>query len=261
MWRLVPALVAEMGSAYPELIRAEAIIKETLRLEETRFRQTLERGLKLLDEETGAARQRPGALRRGRLQALRHLRLPRRPHPGHPARPGPQARQRRLRQRPWRASAPRRARPGPAPARRRRSRSGSICARRSAPRISWAMPPRSPKARSWGWSRTASRSTMPRPGMRSPSSPTRLPSTGNPAGRWATAASSSAPMGSRSPSTIPRRSWATCSCITAGSGRAGSRWAMRWRCGSTASAGRGCAPITPPPICCMRRCAGGSAPM
>jgi len=51
MWRLVPALVAEMGSAYPELIRAEAIIKETLRLEETRFRQTLERGLKLLDEE------------------------------------------------------------------------------------------------------------------------------------------------------------------------------------------------------------------
>ncbi len=40
-----------MGSAYPELIRAEAIIKETLRLEETRFRQTLERGLKLLDEE------------------------------------------------------------------------------------------------------------------------------------------------------------------------------------------------------------------
>ncbi len=52
MWRLVPALVAEMGQAYPELVRAQAIITETLRLEETRFRQTLERGLRLLDEET-----------------------------------------------------------------------------------------------------------------------------------------------------------------------------------------------------------------
>ncbi len=52
MWRLVPALTAEMGQAYPELVRAQAIITETLRLEETRFRQTLERGLKLLDEET-----------------------------------------------------------------------------------------------------------------------------------------------------------------------------------------------------------------
>jgi alanyl-tRNA synthetase len=63
MWRLVPALVGEMGSAYPELIRAEAIIKETLRLEETRFRQTLERGLKLLDEELarlGSGQELPG---------------------------------------------------------------------------------------------------------------------------------------------------------------------------------------------------------
>ena len=52
MWRLVPVLAAEMGQAYPELLRAEAIIAETLRLEETRFRQTLERGLRLLEEET-----------------------------------------------------------------------------------------------------------------------------------------------------------------------------------------------------------------
>ncbi len=52
MWRLVPVLAAEMGQAYPELLRAEAIIGETLRLEETRFRQTLERGLRLLEEET-----------------------------------------------------------------------------------------------------------------------------------------------------------------------------------------------------------------
>jgi alanyl-tRNA synthetase len=52
MHRLVPALVAEMGAAYPELVRAQPLIEATLRQEETRFRQTLERGLKLLDEAT-----------------------------------------------------------------------------------------------------------------------------------------------------------------------------------------------------------------
>jgi alanyl-tRNA synthetase len=51
MHRLVPALVQQMGEAYPELVRAKALIAETLKLEETRFRQTLERGLRLLDEE------------------------------------------------------------------------------------------------------------------------------------------------------------------------------------------------------------------
>jgi alanyl-tRNA synthetase len=53
LWRLVPALVHEMGAAYPELVRAESLVTETLRLEETRFRHTLERGLSLLDEATG----------------------------------------------------------------------------------------------------------------------------------------------------------------------------------------------------------------
>jgi alanyl-tRNA synthetase len=53
MYRLVPTLVAEMGGAYPELKRAEALISETLKLEEIRFRETLARGLKLLDEATG----------------------------------------------------------------------------------------------------------------------------------------------------------------------------------------------------------------
>ncbi|HEY1736542.1 MAG TPA: alanine--tRNA ligase [Methylovirgula sp.] len=52
MWRLVPVLVREMGQAYPELVRAEALIVETLRLEETRFINTLARGLTILDEET-----------------------------------------------------------------------------------------------------------------------------------------------------------------------------------------------------------------
>jgi alanyl-tRNA synthetase len=51
MYRLVPALVRQMGGAYPELAQAQALIEETLRLEETRFRQTLDRGLRLLDDE------------------------------------------------------------------------------------------------------------------------------------------------------------------------------------------------------------------
>ena len=52
MWRLVPPLTREMGQAYPELLRAEALITETLKLEETRFRTTLARGLAILEEET-----------------------------------------------------------------------------------------------------------------------------------------------------------------------------------------------------------------
>jgi alanyl-tRNA synthetase len=52
MYRLVWALVREMGQAYPELVRAESLIEETLRLEETRFRKTLERGLTILDEKS-----------------------------------------------------------------------------------------------------------------------------------------------------------------------------------------------------------------
>jgi alanyl-tRNA synthetase len=63
MWRLVPALVRQMGSHFAELLRAEALITETLKLEETGFKQTLERGLKLLDEEEaklGAGKSFPG---------------------------------------------------------------------------------------------------------------------------------------------------------------------------------------------------------
>ncbi|MDD9908725.1 MAG: alanine--tRNA ligase [Ahrensia sp.] len=52
MWKLVPALNAQMAQAYPELTRNEALITETLRLEETRFRKTLTRGLDLLDTAT-----------------------------------------------------------------------------------------------------------------------------------------------------------------------------------------------------------------
>ena len=54
MFKLVPALVRQMGAAYPELTRAQALIEETLKLEETRFKVTLDRGLKLLDDELAA---------------------------------------------------------------------------------------------------------------------------------------------------------------------------------------------------------------
>ena len=52
MWRLVPALTKQMGEAFPELIRAESLIVETLKLEETRFKETLARGLRQLEDAT-----------------------------------------------------------------------------------------------------------------------------------------------------------------------------------------------------------------
>jgi alanyl-tRNA synthetase len=57
MHRLVWALVREMGQAYPDLVRAENLIEETLRLEEARFRKTLERGLSILDEKSAALKK------------------------------------------------------------------------------------------------------------------------------------------------------------------------------------------------------------
>ncbi len=53
MYRLLPALLRQMGDTYSELVRASALITETLRLEETRFRKTLEKGLVLLNDATG----------------------------------------------------------------------------------------------------------------------------------------------------------------------------------------------------------------
>jgi alanyl-tRNA synthetase len=63
MYRLVPALIETMGDHYHELRRAQALITETLKLEETRFRQTLDRGMRLLEETTqtlGADEKLPG---------------------------------------------------------------------------------------------------------------------------------------------------------------------------------------------------------
>ncbi|GHD09994.1 alanine--tRNA ligase [Tianweitania populi] len=57
LWRLVPALVREMGQAYPELVRGQPLITETLKLEETRFRTTLARGLTLLSDATSSLQE------------------------------------------------------------------------------------------------------------------------------------------------------------------------------------------------------------
>jgi alanyl-tRNA synthetase len=57
MWQLVPTLVHEMGQAYPELVRAQLLVSETLKLEETRFRKTLERGLAILDEKSSGLKK------------------------------------------------------------------------------------------------------------------------------------------------------------------------------------------------------------
>ncbi len=125
MYRLVPALVRQMGLAYPELGRAETLIEETLQLEETRFKAMLERGLGLLTEETARLGERRKAARQRRLPALRHVRLPARPHRGCAARAGPAGRCRGVRGRHGRAARAAPAPPGRVPARRRPTASGS----------------------------------------------------------------------------------------------------------------------------------------
>lgn len=57
MYKLLPALQKEMGEAYPELYKAEALIKETIKLEEERFLRTLDKGLRLLDDETAGFKE------------------------------------------------------------------------------------------------------------------------------------------------------------------------------------------------------------
>ena len=192
MHRLVPALIRQMGAAYPELGRAEALITETLLLEETRFKHLLERGLHLLSEETarlGDNQALPGpvafrlydtygfpldltqdALReQGRAVDL----------------PGSKRRCRNS------ASAP--APPGPDPATPPPNRSGSRSRRQPAPPSSWATPPKPPRARSWPSSSTAPRRHRRQPARMSPSSSTRPRSTAKAAARSATPAPSPAP--------------------------------------------------------------------
>ena len=151
MHRLVWALVREMGQAYPELVRAETLIEETLRLEETRFRKTLERGLSILDEKSG--RSKKGDMFDGETaftlydtygfpldltqDALRNR--------------GISVDHGRLHRCDGPAAGRRRARRGRAPAIPPPRTSGFRCAKSSAPPNFWAMRPRPPKAWSPRW--------------------------------------------------------------------------------------------------------------
>ena len=146
MWRLVPALVREMGQAYPELHRAEALITETLKLEEMRFRKNARARARNPRRREQALDEGRHVRRRDRVHALRHLRLSARSHAGC----AQAARHRRRSSRPsptrWSASARRRARHGRARARLRPRRSGSRCARSTAAPNSSATRPRAPRA-------------------------------------------------------------------------------------------------------------------
>ena len=153
MYRLVWALVREMGQAYPELVRAENLIEETLRLEETRFRKTLERGLAHPRREERDAEKGRHVRRRYRVHAVRHLRLSARPDPGR----AEIARHRRRYRLLHRCDGPAaregaRGLGGLAAIPRPRT-SGFRCARSSAPPNSWATRPRPPKAWSRRWSK------------------------------------------------------------------------------------------------------------
>ena len=150
MHRLVWALVREMGQAYPELVRAEKLIEETLRLEETRFRKTLSRGLAILDEKSSVLKKgdmfdgdtaftlydtygfpldlTQDALNRAASASIR--------------RPSPMR---------WKSRKPRRARLGRARAKPRARTSGSRCAKSSGLPSFWVTRPKAPKAWSRRW--------------------------------------------------------------------------------------------------------------
>ena len=133
MWRLVPVLVREMGQAYPELHRAEALITETLKLEEIRFRRTLERGLAILDEASEVAQERRHVRRRHRVHALRHLRLSARSDAGCAAAARHRRRYRVVHRRHGAAAREGARARGRARARRPTRRCGLRCAKSSAP--------------------------------------------------------------------------------------------------------------------------------
>ncbi len=144
VYRLVPALVREMGTAYPELVRAEALIAETLKLEETRFRRTLVRASGFLRRRRGRfppatawmARRRSSSTTPTASRSISRRTPSANAVSGStpPALPPP-----------WSASGPKPGRTGPDRARRPPARSGSRSARRSARPNSSATTPKRPK--------------------------------------------------------------------------------------------------------------------
>ena len=146
-----------MGAAFPELPRAQALIEETLLTEETRFKATLDRGLRILDDESdrlpdGAPCRAPPPSASTTPSASRST-SPRTRSARSTARStSPASRPR------WPSRRPRPAPPGPAPARRPTRRSGSTSPRSSARPSSSATTPRPPRARSSRSSSAAMRS-------------------------------------------------------------------------------------------------------
>ena len=107
MWRLVPVLIRQMGAAYPELPAAEALITDTLRLEEGTVQgRCWSAAWGLLADEVGRAGRAPGAARRRRLPTVRYLWLPAGPDGGRAARAGAHRGPGRLRCRDGRAAYP-----------------------------------------------------------------------------------------------------------------------------------------------------------
>ena len=169
MHRLVPALVAEMGAAYPELVRAQPLIEETLKLEETRFRQTLANGLRLLDEATaGDEAGRHACRARSRSSSTTRSASPT-TSPRTRCAPRASASTAPASTPPWPSRRPPPAPPGRARARRRRTTSGSTSPRSRARPSSPAMPAMKARARSSRWSRTARASSAPARATRSSS--------------------------------------------------------------------------------------------
>ena len=258
MWRLVPALVQQMGETYPELVRAQPLITETLKLEETRFRKTLERGLGLLGEASGSLAK--GDVFSGDtafklydtygfpLDLTQDALKPRGITVDTPAFDAAMQKQKEEARKAWKGSGEAATETVWFEVRERvgatdflgydtETAEGEIRAILK-------------DGKEVGASGSATRRRW---------CSTRRRSMANPAARSATRASSRGRRARCSASPTRRRSWATSSCTSAASRRARSSRAMRWSWSSITRAARPRAPITPPPICCTRRCARCSA--
>ena len=264
MWRLVPALVQQMGAAYPELMRAQPLITETLRLEETNFRQTLERGLGLLDDMAAG----PGLTDDGRLSGtvaftlydtygfpldLTQDILRGRGHRG---------RYGRVRRARWKQA-------------RARSRASWVGSGEAATEATWfALRDEIGATEFLGYEtenaegvilaimrgdERVDRGVGRRRGRRRRQPDAVLCRVRRPARRHRRdlLGAGRRAGGARHASRRP----ASCTCISARCGTARCRSATRSNCGSIAAGAGGCAPTIRSRICCIRRCGTGSASM